>query len=83
MDEVTVSLVKLEDGRYVAASQASPYFCFEAESEDAVKRKVDAAIAFYDSAKRDLRDRRQHQTQITVTRVYPYARVKRQLQEVA
>jgi len=35
------------NGRYVAASTASPYFCFEADSEKDVKQIVDAAYKFY------------------------------------
>lgn len=38
---------ELPDGRFVAASNSSPFFCFRGESEDAVFAKVDAALTFY------------------------------------
>lgn len=57
MADVIVNLVQREDGRCVASAIASPYFCFEADNEDAVKQKVESAIAFYEEAKRSARAR--------------------------
>jgi hypothetical protein len=37
-----------DNGRHFAASSASPYFYFEAVSEDDVMLKARAAIRFYD-----------------------------------
>jgi predicted RNase H-like HicB family nuclease len=37
----------LPDGKVVAASNHAPYFCFRAETEEAVLAKVDAALVFY------------------------------------
>ena len=37
----------LADGRFVAASASEPYFCFRAETEDAVLSKLKKALAFY------------------------------------
>lgn len=33
--------------RFLAATSASPYFCFEAESKEAVTEKVRRALRFY------------------------------------
>ena len=52
-------------------------------TEEAVKRKVDAALAFYRTAKQELQKRQQPQTQITVTRVRSYSHDRRPLLEVA
>ncbi|WP_338241547.1 hypothetical protein [Aurantiacibacter hainanensis] len=38
---------ELPDGKFVAASNSSPYFCFRAQSEDDVLAKVDAALTYY------------------------------------
>ena len=37
----------LPDGRVVAASNCSPFFCFRADSEEAALAKVAAAVEFY------------------------------------
>ena len=37
----------LPDGKFVAASNCAPYFCFRADSEEAVLAKVEAALTFY------------------------------------
>lgn len=48
MAEVQVKIALRDDGRYFAASTvASPYFCFEGETEEEVKRIVDDALSFY------------------------------------
>jgi hypothetical protein len=57
MADLTVKFAKLENCRYIAASVTSPYFCFEATTEDAVKRKVAAALAFYAEAKTQINAR--------------------------
>lgn len=66
---------ELPDGRFVAASASSPYFCFRAESEQAVIRKVKNALSFY-------REQGGNQPNIsvkshsqTVTTVFPRRRV--------
>lgn len=38
---------ELPDGRYVAASAASPYFCFRGASEEEVLAKVKRGFAFF------------------------------------
>lgn len=48
----TIAFAHRETGRVVAASTSSPYFCFEASDEDAAKKKVEAALAFYIDAKK-------------------------------
>lgn len=40
-------VAELPDGRFVAASNCSPYFCFRADSEEAVLAKVSEALAFF------------------------------------
>lgn len=46
---VSIYIAVKEDGRYVAATNESPYFCLEAESEEALIEKVKAALVFYSS----------------------------------
>jgi hypothetical protein len=36
----------LDDKRWIAATTCSPYLCFEAESRDAVRAKLRAAVKF-------------------------------------
>jgi hypothetical protein len=36
-----------DDGRWIAASAAEPYFCFRAESEEAVLGRARSALAEY------------------------------------
>lgn len=38
---------ELPDGRFVAASSSSPYFCFRAETEEAVIEKARQAVTFF------------------------------------
>jgi predicted RNase H-like HicB family nuclease len=38
---------ELTDGRFAAASSSPPYFCFRADSEEAVIAKAQKALAFY------------------------------------
>ena len=38
---------ELTDGRFVAASSSSPYFCFRAASEEAVIKKAALALTFF------------------------------------
>jgi predicted RNase H-like HicB family nuclease len=85
MAEVIVGLAQREDGKYIAASTASPYFCFEAETEAAVKQKVEAALAIYIEVKKSARSRHKpdQETKITVTRVRPFSRFRRPILEVA
>ncbi len=39
-------VVETEAGRWVAASTIAPYFCFRADSEEAVLAKVKAGVTF-------------------------------------
>lgn len=48
--DLRVLIGTTESGRYIAASTVSPFFCFEAESEQAVIEKVRAALAFVKEA---------------------------------
>lgn len=50
-----IIFARLYNGRIVAASRTSPYFCLEAPDEEAAKREVEAALAFYAEAKRQLK----------------------------
>jgi len=52
--EVEVVIGVSDDGKFVAASTSSPYFCFVADTEDAVRERVDAAARFYRSAHGEL-----------------------------
>lgn len=85
MADTIVSLARREDGRYVAASTTAPFFCFEADTEDAVKQKVESALAFYREAKRELSARQEpaRERQITVKQIRPYSRVRRDALAVA
>ena len=80
--EATIAFARLDNGHVIAASTASPYFCFEAEDEEAAKRKVEEAIAFYADAKRQIRQKQQptKERQITVRRIHSYSRERRELQ---
>lgn len=40
-------VAELPDGKFVAASNCSPYFCFRADSEETLLAKVEAALTFY------------------------------------
>lgn len=44
---------ELSNGRWVAATGVSPYFCVEAESEAAVKKLAKEAIGFYQGVLKD------------------------------
>jgi hypothetical protein len=46
-----VVLGLLDSGRYIAAATTSPFFCFEGDSEEAVKSQVEAAFAFLAKAR--------------------------------
>ena len=85
MADLIVNIAQREGGGYIAASTASPYFCFEAATEEAVKQRVEAALAFYVEAKKSIqqRDHVRHETSITVTRIRPFSRLKRPVLEVA
>ena len=41
---------EISPGRWVAATAVTPYFCFEAESRDALVEIVRRALAFYEGA---------------------------------
>jgi predicted RNase H-like HicB family nuclease len=84
MPDLIVKLARRADGKYIAAStSASPYFCFEGETEEEVKQEADAAIAFYSEAKKVLREKKAAaETRITVTRIKSTSRVAKPLLEV-
>jgi predicted RNase H-like HicB family nuclease len=66
---------ELPDGRFVAASSAAPYFCFRAQSEEAVLAKVSKALAFFASTQgSDARVKIKSVTQ-TVTTLRPTRKV--------
>lgn len=48
MQNHEVIVDKNEKG-YIAAATASPYFCFVADTEDALKEKVRSALGFFHS----------------------------------
>lgn len=48
--ELTVAISCVEEGRWLATTNASPYFCVEAASEAAVKRLAADALRFYEAA---------------------------------
>lgn len=39
-------VAQLDDGRFIAVASSAPYFCFRANSEEAVVEKVRAALHF-------------------------------------
>lgn len=45
--DVSFCVGQLPDGRFVAASCESPYFCVRGDSEEAVVQKVTAGLEFY------------------------------------
>lgn len=49
LSNVTVTIGCFEDGRWLAATSESPYFCLEATTEDEVTTLAGAAIRFYES----------------------------------
>jgi hypothetical protein len=85
MPDLIVKFARRDDGKYIAAStSASPYFCFEGDTEADVKQTVDAALAFYSQAKKVLRQKRTaKETRITVTRIRSTSRVAKPLLDVA
>lgn len=67
MADLIVKIARRKNGRFIAVSTAaSPYFCFEADSEEEVKRTIDAAIAFYGIAKTALRERNQEREETSI-----------------
>lgn len=79
MTELIVSLARLDNGRFVAASTTSPFFCFEADTEEAATQKVDQALAFYQQAKREVRAQDRKERPITLRRIRPYSRKRHEL----
>jgi predicted RNase H-like HicB family nuclease len=47
---LTVTIGCIEEGRWLAATTSSPYFCLEAETEEKVVALAGAAIRFYETA---------------------------------
>lgn len=66
---------ELPDGRFVAASSSAPFFCFRAESEEAVLKKVKNALSFYRRTKGGKGEVRIKSVSRTVTTVQPTRRV--------
>lgn len=50
LNKLVVHLGRLTDGKWVAATGCSPYFCVEADTEDKVKALAKEALAFYERA---------------------------------
>ena len=50
IQELSVIVGVTEAGKYIAASTASPYFCFEADTEENLLDEVRAALAFWEEA---------------------------------
>jgi hypothetical protein len=44
---IEVHLARTGDGKWVAATSASPYFCFESDSEAEVTRLAHHAVSFF------------------------------------
>ncbi len=66
---------ELPDGRFVAASNASPYFCVRADSEGELIEKVRNAIGFYKEFKGNTGEVRIKSVSKTVTTLRPQRRV--------
>ena len=69
---------ELPDGRFVAASNQSPYFCFRGDTEEAVLQRVAKALSFFGEAqgvrKRvDIKSVSQTVTQLRPTRKVDFA----------
>ena len=47
LDKLSIHLGQLDDGRWVAATTSSPYFCFTGTSESEVSRLASGALQFY------------------------------------
>lgn len=52
IQDLEIHIGQLASGAWVAATGTSPYFCVEAESEQAVKKLAKEAIGFYQSVLR-------------------------------
>jgi hypothetical protein len=52
MNDDLVHIAQTDDGKWVAATASSPYFCFTAESESEVTAIAARALRFYQSAPR-------------------------------
>ncbi|MDA1097469.1 MAG: hypothetical protein O2967_00675 [Proteobacteria bacterium] len=50
-EKSTIYLTETTRGTFLAATNTSPYFCLEAETEAALKEKVRALILFYDASR--------------------------------
>lgn len=68
-------LGELADGRFVAASSNSPFFCFRGDTEQAVLDKVGKALRFYASTKGRDADVRVKSVSQIITTVRPKRRV--------
>ena len=66
---------ELEDGRFVAASSCSPYFCFRADTEEEVFAKVHRALTFYGESEGIGKKIKIKSVTQTVTRLQPTRRV--------
>ena len=60
------------DGKWLAATNLSPFFCFEAESEEAVLLKTREALKFYGEAKAKIvESKRERELVVPAWRVKP------------
>ena len=48
---IDISFAQTTDGRFLAATSCSPYFCFESPTLETLEQKVRNALAFYDANK--------------------------------
>lgn len=82
--EIIVNIGVREDGKHIAASASSPYFCFEADSEVSLKQKVESAVAFYEKAKEAEKNKPAPRSEtITITRIRPVTRLRTPIREYA
>lgn len=70
-------LIGQTDGGFFAASTEAPYFCFQAETEEAVKDKVRQAFGFYHMPEAADQPRPQRAKQRVMNTFTPSKRVPR------
>lgn len=83
MADLIVKFGRREE-KHIAFSTSPPYFCFEADTLEAVEQKVDAALAFHREAQAAVRERqRSRETRLVVDRIHAITERTRQVREVA
>ena len=66
-----VIISQTEDGLFVAASTASPFFCFEGATEEVVLARVRNALNFYYKAKSESQPKPSRAATTTFRRLVP------------